>query len=223
MNQEKVGIFISETRKQKNLTQKELAEKINVSDKTISKWETGKSLPDITYISELCVVLDINVNELLAGERLSDHNYSKKAEETIMTLIKENETNKKTGIVSLVGGIVLLLVAFVLISVSTMVGITGLRVFPAYFIDAPSLIFLLIFEGAILLLSGCKNLLSVLNVLDKTILPTGFVIAFIGVIEVFAMTTSTEHLIPNICVAVLPLFYAFLVKILAMVVLARKK
>ena len=71
MNQERTGKFISELRKQKGMTQKELAEQIGVSDKTISKWECGNSIPDISYLDALCNSLDVSVNELLSGERLS--------------------------------------------------------------------------------------------------------------------------------------------------------
>ena len=94
MEQEKIGKFILEIRKQKGLPQKELAEKIGVSDKTISKWECGNSIPDTTYLESLCNSLDISVNELLSGQCLSDESYSEKAEENIMALMKENESNK---------------------------------------------------------------------------------------------------------------------------------
>ena len=95
MDNERIGKFILELRKQKGMTQKELAEKVRVSDKTISKWECGNSIPDITYLEALCNSLDISVNELLSGQRLSEESYSKKAEENIMALMKENKSNKK--------------------------------------------------------------------------------------------------------------------------------
>ena len=95
MKQEKIGVFIAETRRQRGMTQKELAEKIGISDKTVSKWECGNSIPDISYLEALCDSLDIKVNELLSGERLTDGSYSEKAEENIMALIKENESSKK--------------------------------------------------------------------------------------------------------------------------------
>ena len=68
MDQTRIGTFIAVLRKEKGLTQKELAEQIGISDKTVSKWETGNGMPDIAYLSPLCEVLDINVNELLSGE-----------------------------------------------------------------------------------------------------------------------------------------------------------
>ena len=95
MNQEKIGRFIAESRNQVRLTQKELAEKIGISDKTISKWECGKSMPDISYLDTLCHSIEISMNELISGERLSETNYSVKAEENIMFLMKENEKTKR--------------------------------------------------------------------------------------------------------------------------------
>ena len=88
MDTNNVGEFIQLSRKAKGFTQKELAEKINVSDKTISKWENGNSLPDTAMLSSLCRVLDISVNELLSGEKLPPKDYSKKAEENIMNLLQ---------------------------------------------------------------------------------------------------------------------------------------
>lgn len=106
MNQDKIGVFISELRKEQGLTQKELADKIGVSDKTISKWETCRGIPDMTYIESLCTSLGITMNELISGERLSDEAYSKKAEENIMTLMNENENNKRGNIIATVIGII---------------------------------------------------------------------------------------------------------------------
>ena len=79
MDQVKVGGFIAELRKEKGLTQKQLAEQIGVSDKTISKWECGNGLPEMSSIPVLCEALGINMNELLSGERLAEEVYSKKS------------------------------------------------------------------------------------------------------------------------------------------------
>ena len=95
MNLEKIGKFIAECRKEKNLTQSQLAEKLNITDKAVSKWETGKGLPDVSIMIELCNILDINVNELLSGEKLSEENYHEKANENIMSMIKVADKNKK--------------------------------------------------------------------------------------------------------------------------------
>ena len=75
MNNNAIGQFIQSTRKEKGLTQKQLAEQINVSDKTISKWENGFSTPDTTILLDLCNVLDISVNELVSGKKISPDEY----------------------------------------------------------------------------------------------------------------------------------------------------
>ena len=95
MNQIKTGKFISAMRKSKNLTQRQLAEKLNISDKTVSKWECGNGMPEVSLMLPLCEILEINVNELLSGEKIDDGNYHKKAEENMMNLIKEKEENRK--------------------------------------------------------------------------------------------------------------------------------
>ena len=96
MKQEKTGLFIATLRKEKRMTQKDLADQLNVTDKAVSKWECGYSLPDYSVMLKLCSILDVSVNELLSGERLSSTEYNKKAEENIMTLIHENHENKKS-------------------------------------------------------------------------------------------------------------------------------
>ena len=95
MNQEKIGKFIAECRKEKNLTQLQLAEKLNISNRAVSKWETGKSCPDVSIMMELCDILGINVNELLSGERIIMENYQKKAEQNLVELQKQKEQANK--------------------------------------------------------------------------------------------------------------------------------
>lgn len=93
MNQEKIGKFIAELRKEKNMTQIELADKLGVTDRAISKWENGRGLPDLSLIKPLCEELDITVNELLSGEKISKKDYQEKLEENILNTI--DYTNKK--------------------------------------------------------------------------------------------------------------------------------
>ena len=93
MDQEKTGKFIAEKRKEKSLTQQELADVLGISNKTISKWECGNGLPEVSLMMPLCEALGISVNELLSGEEL--HNtYAEKAEENFIELIKEKEKTK---------------------------------------------------------------------------------------------------------------------------------
>ena len=95
MDQIKIGKFIAEMRKEQNLTQIEMAEKLGISNKTVSKWECGNGMPDYAVMEGLCDILQINVNELLSGERLPSKDYNKKAEENMMNLIQESSVNKK--------------------------------------------------------------------------------------------------------------------------------
>ena len=95
MDQIKIGKFIQEKRKTKNLTQMDLAEKLNITDRAISKWECGKSLPDASIMLELCETLGISVNELLTGEDLEMKDYDKQAELNLLELKKQKEESDK--------------------------------------------------------------------------------------------------------------------------------
>ena len=106
MDQIKTGKFIAFLRKEKGLTQIALADRLDISDKTISKWERGAGLPDVSLMLPLCEILEISVNELLSGEKMTDADYKKKAEVTIMNLVQENKENKKRFFQSIVCGII---------------------------------------------------------------------------------------------------------------------
>ena len=115
MNTEKIGKFIAQNRKEKNLTQSQLAEKLNVTDKAISKWETGRGLPDASLLLDLCKILDINVNELLSGEKLTIEKYQTKAEENILLFAEENKKSKKTSNrITIVFSILILFLLFII-------------------------------------------------------------------------------------------------------------
>ncbi len=115
MDQIKIGKFIAEMRKEQNLTQKQLAEKLMISDKTVSKWETGKGLPEVSLMRPLCEILGMNLNELFSGERLSDAAYQRKAEENIMKFAREKEESRKKITVSIFSGVMSTLVLVVMI------------------------------------------------------------------------------------------------------------
>ena len=95
MDQIKIGKFISSRRKEQGMTQAALAERLGISDRAVSKWETGKSLPDSGIMLELCELLDINVNELLSGEKIMTERYDKKAEENLISLRREIEEKNR--------------------------------------------------------------------------------------------------------------------------------
>ena len=95
MDQIKIGKFIAECRKNKKFTQAQLAEKLNITDRAISKWETGNGMPDSSIMLELCNTLGISVNELLSGEMIKMEDYDKKAEENLIELKKQKEEADK--------------------------------------------------------------------------------------------------------------------------------
>ena len=100
MDQIKIGKFIADERKRKGYTQKQLSEKLEISDKTISKWERGNGFPEVSLLLPLCNELEITVNELLSGERVSEEDYRKKAEENMVNLVREAQESKKKIILS---------------------------------------------------------------------------------------------------------------------------
>ena len=95
MDQIKIGKFIAKCRKQKNLTQMQLAEKLNITDRAVSKWECGKAMPDSAIMLELCDILGINVNELLSGEKINMENSDQKNKKLLLDMSKELERKNK--------------------------------------------------------------------------------------------------------------------------------
>ena len=113
MNQEKIGKFIANLRKEKNMTQQELAKKLGVTDRAISKWENGRGLPDYSLLQDLCDTLSISINELFFGEKISKEDYKTKAEENMSKLINDNYSEKKK-----INWIIAISVAVVYLSIS---------------------------------------------------------------------------------------------------------
>lgn len=124
MNQVKIGKFIAERRKKSGLTQMQLAEKLGITDRAVSKWERGKSMPDSSVMLELCAVLKISVNDLLCGEIVTMENYNKELESKLLEMIKQKEQADKRlltiEIVMVIVCLIPLLVAVVLASVLTL-------------------------------------------------------------------------------------------------------
>ena len=104
MEPTRIGRFIAERRKALGLTQRQLAEQLSVSDKAVSKWETGRGLPDVLLMPPLCAALGITVNDLLSGERVGEGDYRKKAEENMMELMRENAENRQRLLQSIACG-----------------------------------------------------------------------------------------------------------------------
>ena len=96
MDQLKIGKFIADCRKRKNLTQMQLAEKLGITDKAVSKWERSVAMPDTSIMLELCDILGISVNELLSGEKIDMENNNQKTEQLLLDMAKELEKKNKT-------------------------------------------------------------------------------------------------------------------------------
>ena len=122
MNQEKIGKFIASVRKEKNITQNELAEKLGVSDRTIGNWENGRNMPDVSLFKPLCENLDITLNDLLSGEKVVDNCYHERLEENIINAIdysnKKIEKNNNT-------------IAFIFIILCILSSFTVISIFPS--------------------------------------------------------------------------------------------
>ena len=149
MDQEKIGVFISTLRKEHGMTQQQLADAIGVSNKTISKWECGKGMPELALIVPLCHILQISINEFLSGEHLLENGYTEKAEVNMMNLLQETENSKKKSRSSLLAfGITVIIFLFVVLySVITNMGI-GMNML---FVDMPTLLSMFLVTALFLL------------------------------------------------------------------------
>lgn len=121
MEQAKVGRFIAEARRAKGMTQRQLAEKLCVSDKAVSKWETGRGLPEVSLLLPLCAALEIGLNDLLSGERVSEGDYRRRAEENMVDLMKENQENRQRMALSIVCGGVTVVAVCALVVIASFV------------------------------------------------------------------------------------------------------
>lgn len=119
MDQEKIGKFIAACRKEKGLTQAALAEKLGITDRAVSKWETGKSLPDASIMMELCELIGTNVNELLTGERIAMDEYAKKAEQSLIEMqAKAEKADRNLLRMEIAMGIIIIPLSIVLAKIS---------------------------------------------------------------------------------------------------------
>ena len=120
MDQIKIGKFIAECRKKNNLTQMQLAEKLNITDRAISKWENGKGMPDSSIMLDLCKELRISVNELLSGEVIKMDAYNEKLEQNLIDMVKQKEeSDKRLLTMEIVIGVLISIVFFVLILIAS--------------------------------------------------------------------------------------------------------
>ncbi len=238
MNQSNIGLFIQTLRKEKGLTQRELADRLGISDKAVSKWETARSMPDTSLLEPLCSELGIRINELLLGEKLPPEDYAKKAEVTIMNLYTENQENRKITpgqtVLLIVGALLALLAAFFLL-----LSVAGMNSrFYMMFLDLPSFIILLVGCIAAVFLSRAKSLKSILSSVRSVVIPISILETIVGLMAIWNQAIDlldnpenvnavlnymmTSHV--SYEVAALPLVYGFVIYIITTVwLLALKK
>ena len=171
MNQEKIGKFILECRKNKKLTQSELAEKLGVTDKSISNWENGRNMPDLSLFKPLCSILEISINDLISGEKVSKDKYQAKFEENIINTI--DYTNKKISEKNKLLGIVFIVFGFIL-------AITAMTIFPSE--SSWGSIYSVL--GAIVSLIGVSKFTKTLIYRKRLLCNLGFFILFISMLFV---------------------------------------
>ncbi|MDY4996346.1 MAG: DUF4825 domain-containing protein, partial [Bacilli bacterium] len=169
MNQDKIGKFILECRKAKKLTQSELAEKLGVTDKSISNWENGRNMPDLSLFKPLCKILDITINDLISGEKVTKDKYQAKLEENIISTIdytnkKMSEKNNFIGIILIVFGI--------------MIAITAMTIFPSE--SSWGSIYSVL--GGIVSLIGISRFSKKLNYRKRLIINFGYFVLYVAML-----------------------------------------
>lgn len=169
MNQSKIGKYISECRRAKKLTQSELAEKLGVTDKSISNWENGRNMPDLSLFKPLCEVLDISINDLISGEKVAKDKYQDKLEENIISTI--DYTNKKVVEKSNLIGVIL-------VSFGIMLAITAMTIFPSE--SSWGSIYSVF--GAIISLIGISRFTRKLNHWKRLLTHFGYFIVFVAML-----------------------------------------
>lgn len=239
IDQEKSGKYISEKRKQLGITQKELAERVGLTDKAVSKWETGKSIPDSFVLDELCRILNISFNEYISGEDISKENYPDTAEQNMKELIKERATERNHMVVNVM--------IFIFAGLLILLGLYGILLFPyvriTYFIDVPSFAFETGIALLILLISGIFGdflkafvILSQKRVLaDEQIERSYFAVKFLIIVNLIAggflaagqcIQTAMglhgdEHLLSYFALSLLPMWYGLLFDLILIPFLSR--
>ena len=233
MNQGTIGKFVAACRKEKGLTQKQLAEKLNITDRAVSKWETGKSIPDAAIMLDLCKILGISANELLSGERIAMENYQKKAEENLVELQQKADNAQKSWHL-LVKLVVLILGVLFIVKYGI-----GSRTW--YFVDAISMEFILIPCLLILLCTGywrsflkafvylikrdyctaemIKDSANALKLVCRSSLiwgSIGFMISTVNLMRRHMLDPEFAALCGDISVALLPLFYSLVINAVLM-------
>ena len=215
MDTVKISNFILMARTKAGLTQKELADKIGVSDKTISKWETGKSLPDISYYETLCDALNIKVNELLSGEYLNEDIYLEKAETNIVEIIRENKFSKKKVVAKLFAGLALFIAAALLIGILSSLNLSEVI---AGLFDLPTLVILVFINLGAVLISGKRSLDDILFLLRHIAIPAGVLLSIISLAMAVSEISDINNLAAYMVIALLSTLYGIIEYILVVII-----
>lgn len=208
MDFKKTGQFIQSRRKEKELTQRQLADLLGISDKTISKWETGKSFPDFTLVSQICQILGISVNELLSGEAISSKEYPKKAEVNMISLMEKLKYRRIRDILHASISVVLI--------VFSMFFLMWVEFAPDewhllnWFYEPYALITECLLLGAFFLMSSGMEAKERFKLAEKYILSAGVVISLFALEMVLLRTDEMSQLNTlNVGICLMPIFYAF--------------
>lgn len=229
MDSKKIGTFIANKRKAKQMTQKQLAEALGCSDKLISKWECGNGLPDASMMLPLCELLEVNVNELLSGEHLTQDSYPEKAEKNMMNLMKTSENERKRMIKRMVSGVMLILGVVLILfffSLTTaypihlliyldgigILEVMGILIFSLWYAGR-----LKDFKNAFVFVffdedksQALQNAISAVTLAEKTLIVGGAFASVFYVIYVFSQiqtTGDTTAFYSNMAVSLLTFFY----------------
>lgn len=187
MNQTEIGKFIAKCRKEKKLTQAQLAEKLNITDRAVSKWETGKSMPDSSIMLELCEILGITVNELLSGEKVGMESYEKKADENLIALKRKDERNMtKNAVISILFSVALFI--GIMVCLICNIAISGSITWSLIPVSSMVFAWLICSPGMML---GKRGILASLVSLSVFIIPYLFLLSgFVKRREVFSIGTA---------------------------------
>lgn len=235
MDQVKIGKFISKKRKDIDLTQKQLAEKLGVSDKTVSKWETGDRMPDISLLQLLCQTLGIDVNELLSGEEIKNpQEYISKSNENLVDLVESLHKSKTQQIyfnIGVIVGVALVVVSFL----GMVINLGGITQLP-YYVDFKTAFFLAGIYILSLALSGSlkdyinayliawrgenidkKNILNAISVMKNSnimLLVIGCLVSLCAIVSAFGWVNQVKYMGPALSQAVLAGLYTVIIEFL---------
>lgn len=185
MDQIKIGKFIAELRKEKKMTQQELGDKLGVSFKTISKWENGRGMPELSSLKPLSDILGISINELLSGEKIEKDVYIDKLEENIINTI--DYSDKRINEKSKIFGMSFLILGFIII-------VTAIAIFPS---ESSWGAFYSVF-GSIIALIGFSRLVKKLSHLKRLIANFGFYIILIAfLLTIDFINVKTNNVAPR--------------------------